>query len=192
MKRKTTAAAADAAPPKPKAKPGLPPHVPTKATRKRVRLCASLGLTQEEIALLLDLGESALQKHYPKELRVGGLEADVKVLENLYRMASGTGPEAGRSAIFWAKVRRRWHEVQRVIHGYDPETIKAFVKGVVSMLKRELPECCPACKTKLNLPEKVAAHMYQLSQDMAAKLPPSEIVQMPTPQLASDGLGQVD
>ncbi len=170
-----------------KMKTGRPPHVPTKKMRKKVEMLAAGGFTQDEIGLIIDLSENALKRHYPHELRVGLLKADAAVAENLYRMASGTGPEAGRTAIFWMKVRRRWHEVQRVIHGYDPETIAAFVKNVVTMLRRELPDCCPGCKTKLDLPAKVAAHLYELSQAMAAKLPPSEIVPMPRPELASDG-----
>lgn len=171
---------------KPGKKRGTPQHEPTKTSRARVRLLAKLGFTQEEIGLLQDMHVTTLVKHYPKELRVGALEADADVLQNLYRIATGKGNDAGRIGIFWAKVRRRWHEVQRVIHGYDPETIAAFVKSVVNMLKRELPEECPGCKTKLALPAKVAEKMYALSQEMAAKLPASEIVPMPRPALASD------
>lgn len=170
-----------------KKKRGAPPlPEPTKKQRKQVEELAGLGITQAEISVVLGISESHLLRNYRDELNRGGIRADAKVLTNLYRMATGTGPEAGKTAIFWAKVRRRWHEVQRVIHGYDPETIAAFVKSVVNMLKRELPEECPGCKTKLALPAKVAEKMYALSQEMAAKLPASEIVPMPRPALASD------
>lgn len=167
---------------------GSPPHIPTPQSRQQVEVLCGLGLTQEEIGLVIDLSESALKKHYAKELRVGGLKADATVLTNLYRMATGNGPEAGKTAIFWAKVRRRWHEVQRVIHGYDPETINTFVKGVVSILRRELPKQCPHCKTQLDLPQKIAVQLQQMSDKLAEKLPPSEIVPMPRPQLASDDM----
>lgn len=171
---------------------GLPPHVPTKNTKKKVRMLASYGFTQDEIAMMMDVSESTIQRHYRAELRIGALEADAKVIGNLFKFATSDGPEGARAAMFWTKVRRRWHEVQRVIHGYDPETIKAFVKSVVGMLKRDLPDACPACKTKLKLPEKVAHQMYQLSQEMAAKLPQSEIVPMPRPELASDGIERAE
>lgn len=171
-------------------KPGKPAHVPTEESRARVRLLAGLGFNQEEIALLLDLGASALVRHYAYELRVGGLEADEKVLGGLFKGATNwDSPEvAARLSMFWTKVRRRWHEVQRVIHGYDPETIRTFVKSVVQLLRRELPEKCPGCQTALHLGPKIATQLLQLSQDMATKLPQSEIVPRPVPELASDGL----
>lgn len=157
---------------------------PTKKQRKFVEQLAAIGFTQEEISIAMQIGENYLRKAYPAELRRGGLLADAKVLTNLFRMASGKGPEAGRTAIFWAKVRRRWHEVQRVIHGYDPEIVSGFVKQVTALLRRELPKCCPHCKVALDLPEKIAAQLAEISQRMAEKLPPSEIVPMPKPQTA--------
>ncbi len=169
-------------------KPGKPAHVPTVKSKKRVRLLSGLGFTQAEIGILMDLGNHALVKHYRKELLVGGLEADEQVMLNLFRMATGKGPEAGRMSIFYAKVKRKWHEVQRVIHGYDPDMIQTFVKGVVSMLRAELPDVCPGCKTHLGLAPKIAAQLHRLSIEMSAKLQDSEIVSMPRPELAADGL----
>ena len=154
---------------------------PTKKQRKQVEDLAGLGLTQAEIALVVGCGELQLRARFREELDRGGIRADSKVLTNLFRMATGTGPEAGRTAIFWTKVRRRWHEVQRVIHGYDPEMVTSFVKQVVALLRRELPAACPHCKVRLDLPQKVAAQLGELSKKMAEKLPPSEIVPVPRP-----------
>lgn len=169
---------------------GIAKHVPTAKSQKKVKLLAGLGFTQEEIALLLDIGESTLIKAYRHELRVGGLEADAQVLGNLFRLATQTKDlnVASRNSIFWAKVRRRWHEVQRVIHGYDPETIKSFVKQVIAVLRRELPDSCPGCKTKLNLGPNIATKLLEMSSAMAAKLPESEIIAAPRPELAGDRL----
>lgn len=169
---------------------GKPKHNPTAASRKKVKLLAGLGFTQEEIALLLELAETTLQRYYPHELRVGALHADAEVLGNLYRLATQSKDlnVASRNGIFWAKVRRRWHEVQRVIHGYDPDTIKSFVKQVVALLRRELPEACPGCKTKLDLGPRIAHQLVELSGAMAAKLPQSEVVLSPRPELAGDHL----
>jgi hypothetical protein len=170
-------------------KPGSPAHVPTKKSRKRVRVLAGLGFTQDEIALLIDLGETALKRHYKTELRLGMLEADEKVLTRMFRIIEkGNDADAGRWGMFYLKVRRGWHEVQRIIHGYDPETVRQFVKSLISALRAHLPDKCPACKTKLDLGPTVAAKILQLSQDMAAKLPASEIVPRPRPALAHDGL----
>lgn len=165
-------------------------HQPTEQLRHQVEVMCGLGLTQEEMATVLDIAEQTLRTHYARELKIGGLKADIGVLANLHKMATGSGPEAGKTAIFWAKVRRRWHEVQRVIHGYDPDMIAEFVKTVVRVLRRELPEACPHCKTKLNLPEKIALQLQDLSKKLSEKLPPSEVVPMPRPTLASDGMNE--
>jgi len=129
------------------------------------------------------VSDDTLRARFPEELRRGGIKADAAVLTNLYKMATGSGPEAGKTAIFWAKVRRRWHEVQRVIHGYDPEIVTGFVKQVTSILRRELPDSCPHCKTHLGLPKRIAAQLVDISQKLAEKLPPSEIVPMPRPEV---------
>lgn len=169
--------------------PGKPEHVPTKKSKKRVKVLAGMGFTQEEIGLMIDLGETALKKHYKHELRVGMLEADEKVLTRCFRIIEkGNDTDAGRWGMFYLKVRRGWHEVQRVIHGYDPEQVKQFVRTLVSTLRQHLPDKCPACKTKLDLGPAVAVKILQLSQEMASKLPPSEIMPRDRPALAHDGL----
>src|ERR1019366_7526466 len=123
-----------------KNKGGRPPHVPTPQTKQQVEILCGVGLNQDEIELVMDISESTLKRHYKRELRVGGLKADARVLTNLYRKATGTDADAAKAMIFWVKVRRRWHEVQRVIHGYNPEMINQFVRSTVQMLRRELPE----------------------------------------------------
>lgn len=189
-------AARGAANPDPKTKaprkpgqPGVLAHTPTSKSRKRVRFLAGWGFTQEEIALLIDISEATLKLRYAPDLRVGMLECDEKVADRMMTIIEkGNDADAGRWGMFYFKVRRHWHEVQRIIHGFDPDTIKGFVKSVVIMLRRELPDKCPGCQTKLGLPEKVAQHMLQISQELTSKLPQSQIIPMPRPELASDGL----
>jgi hypothetical protein len=168
--------------------PGRPAHVPTAKTRKKVRLLSALGFTVAEIVLLLDTTEATLRKHYRHEMRVGTLEADASVLQNIFRIATGKGPEATRAAIFWAKVRRRWHEVQRVIHGFDPAMVSVFVNSITSALRRMLPQTCPSCHAPLGLHGTLAKELHRISQKMVAKLPEVEVVDMPRPELASDGV----
>lgn len=163
-------------------------YTPLPEERDEVERLAGLGFTQEEISLIIKVGESTLQRKYPKELRSGVLRADAAVLTNLFRMASGEGPEAGKTAIFWSKVRRRWHEVQRVIHGFDPEMLSSFIKQVVLILRRELPKKCPGCNTELALPSKIASQLVELSRQMIQRLPESEVAMMPRPELAGDHL----
>ena len=149
---------------------------PTKKERKQVELLAGIGMTQAEIARFIGCGELQLRARFRGELDRGMIVADVKVMKNLFRMATGDGPEAARLCMFLAKTRRRMHEVQRIIHGYDPEMVTSFVKQVVALLRRDLPACCPSCKARLDLPAKIAAQLLELSKKMAEQLPPSEIV----------------
>ena len=156
--------------------PGKPAWEPTQEHREQAEALSGFGMTHDEIAGILGVATITMQAHLGPELRMGAAKADSKVLTNLFKMATGSGPEAGKCAIFWTKVRRRWHEVQRVIHGYDPEIVTSFVKQVVGLLRRELPEKCPHCKTNLDLPKRVAGQLLQLSQKLSDSLPPSEIV----------------
>ena len=40
----------------------------------------------------------------------GGIKANARVAESLYRKATGEGREAVTAAIFWLKTRARWKE----------------------------------------------------------------------------------
>lgn len=162
-------------------RPGTPPFKATKAQRAQVEEMTGFGMRQDEMAVVIGCAERTLNTHFKPELKRGAAVADAKVGANLFRMATGSGQDASRCAIFWFKVRRRWHEVQRVIHGFDPEIVKTFVQQVVSILRRELPQKCPHCKTNLNLPKKIAGHLQKLSETMTRTLPPSEIVPLEQP-----------
>lgn len=153
---------------------------------EEVERLSGLGFTLDEISIIMDISGSWIKQKYGEELKAGSLRADAAVLTNLARMATSDGPEAGKAAIFWVKVRRRWHEVQRVIHGFDPEMLTYFIRQVVQILRREIPAACPHCKTQLDLSVKVSAHLKDLSEKMRERIEPSQIVPMPRPELAGD------
>jgi hypothetical protein len=156
---------------------GRPPSPePTPEQRSQVETLAGFGLTQEQIATVVGVGEVQLRQRFAKELAQGEIKADIAVTQNLFKIATGSTPQAVSAAIFWKKVRSRWHEVQRVIHGYDPELVTGFVKQVIAILRRELPQVCPHCSVRLDLPQKVAAHLKEITAKMAERLPPSTIV----------------
>lgn len=163
---------------------GRPPApTPTKAQRRLVLMLAGFGMTHGEIAQVMDMAEDVVERDYKPELRTGLAKADSAVVKNLFRIATSKSPQAVTAAIFWTKVRRRWHEIQRVIHGFDPDIVQGFVRSLVSVMRRELPETCPHCKTRLDLPKKLSAKLLELSKSMMGTLAPSEIVPMPPPQL---------
>jgi orotate phosphoribosyltransferase-like protein len=94
---------------------------------KQVESLASLGLTDEEIAKVLDISRTTL--HYYKKkpkflntIKKGKLKADVQITKSLYEKAKSGDTTA---MIFWLKNRRpdKWR---------DKQDIDAIVKGKIS------------------------------------------------------------
>src|SRR3954465_11110201 len=54
-------------------------------------------------AVVIGLAPKTLRKHFRDELDTGHIKASAKVAGNLYRIATGSGPEAVTAAIFWLK-----------------------------------------------------------------------------------------
>lgn len=162
-----------------------PPEIEvTPAMRSQVEALAGFGMPQDHVAELLGMGVDSIQKHFSAEWQRGKHKADAMVVTNLFKIATGSTAQAATAAIFWVKVRMKWHEIQRVIHGFDPSIVVDFVRQVTVLLRKELPEACPHCKTRLDLPVKVARKLRELSEKLADNLKPSEIV-----PLDKDGLG---
>ncbi len=90
----------------------------TEHLSKEVKMMASVGCRQEDIAKVLDVTPKTLRKHFRQELDTGAIEANAEVMQTLYRMAtSGTNTSV---SIFWAKARCGWRE-----NGPIAETKKA-------------------------------------------------------------------
>jgi hypothetical protein len=76
----------------------------------KVEALAGFGLSAADIACVLATDEKELQATYAHELESGGIKANARVAESLYRKATGEGREAVTTAIFWLKTRARWKE----------------------------------------------------------------------------------
>jgi hypothetical protein len=85
-------------------------HQPTTIGRRNVEALAGYGVPEVEIAGVIGIDPKTLRKHYPKELKFGHVKANAKVAENLFRKATGDGPQSVTAAIFWMKTRARWKE----------------------------------------------------------------------------------
>lgn len=97
-------------------KNGRPPHKPTMKTRGQVEMAAAMGMPQEFIARELDIAPKTLRKHYPNQLKFGAHKANFKVMQTLYRQATGENPPEDAihaCTIFWAKTRLGLREVTR-------------------------------------------------------------------------------
>jgi hypothetical protein len=64
---------------------------------------AGLGMRHQDIAVVLEIAEKTLRKHFRQELSRGAIEANAKVLQTLYAMA--TSGENTAATIFYAKTR---------------------------------------------------------------------------------------
>ncbi len=71
--------------------------------RKVVKTMAALGCRHEDIARVLDVTPKTLRKHFREELDRAAIEANAKVLQSLFKMA--TSGKNTAASIFWAKTR---------------------------------------------------------------------------------------
>ena len=84
------------------------PFDPTDEQRRTVRLMAGFGVPQDAIAAHFEVDAKTLRKHFRRELDRGMVEANVKVAQSLFTMATQGNNVA--AAIFWMKARAGWRE----------------------------------------------------------------------------------
>src|SRR3954465_15041561 len=114
------------------------PHEPTDTTRAVVHALAAFGVTREDIAGRLEISADTLVKHYRRELDLGRVEANARVAERLYRVATQENPDKTSviAMIFWLKCRAGWREVQRHEH-VGPDGQSPAVVYVTSGVPRD-------------------------------------------------------
>jgi len=81
---------------------------PSDEQRRTVKALAAVGVPHEAIARHLDIDAKTLRKHFRQELDHGMLEANVKVAQTLFTMATVDRNTA--ACIFWLKARGGWRE----------------------------------------------------------------------------------
>lgn len=97
-----------------------PAYTPTPEQRKLVEQLAAFGIPQADICSMVltpggkPITQPTLRKYFQAELATGGLKANVKVAQNLFRIATGDGKSAVTAAIFWLKTRAKWKETHKV------------------------------------------------------------------------------
>ena len=105
---------------------------PTEEQRRLVRAMSGFGIPQEQIATHLEVDAKTLRKHFRAELDRGMTEANVKVAQSLFTMA--TSGKNVAAAIFWMKARAGWREKQSVeLAGPDGQPLAA---PMVVMVRR--------------------------------------------------------
>ena len=82
----------------------MPPKFePTDEQRKMVKAMSGFGILQEDIAKVIGIEPKTLRRRFRDELDRGMIEANVKVAQSLFQMAT-TGKNVA-AAIFWMKAR---------------------------------------------------------------------------------------
>jgi hypothetical protein len=81
---------------------------PTDENRRTVKAMAGFGVPHDDIAIFLEIDAKTLRKHFRSELDRGTIEANVKVAQTLFTMA--TVDKNVAAAIFWMKARAGWRE----------------------------------------------------------------------------------
>ncbi len=90
---------------------------PSEQARHMVKKMAAFGFTLKQIADVIRVGVSSLQKHFKNELESGHVEANFLVANRLFEMAINGDTTA---CIFWCKTRLKWKETSRHEHAFDP------------------------------------------------------------------------
>lgn len=106
--------------------PGRPRFEPTDRERAQIARLSRLGLTQEQMAAVLDINTTTLRIHFKRELECASIEATATVAETLYQIATNPEhPKAVTAAIFWMKARAGWRDHTRLeLTGADGAPIK--------------------------------------------------------------------
>jgi hypothetical protein len=95
-------------------------YEPTEQARHMVKKMAAFGFTLEQIADVIRVGVSSLQKHFKNELETGHVEANYMVADKLFRMAMDGDTAA---AIFWCETRLGWKTIARHEHAFDAKGV---------------------------------------------------------------------
>ncbi|WP_198370528.1 SAM domain-containing protein [Roseomonas rosulenta] len=98
---------------------------PTPDQRRTVKTMAGFGVPHVDIATFLGIDAKTLRKHFREELDRGTTEANAKVAQSLFQMA--TQGKNVAAAIFWMKARGGWREKHEV-----EATVKAEQRYVIS------------------------------------------------------------
>lgn len=103
-----------------------PKFQPTEEQRRIVKSMAAMGTPQPDIACKIGIrSPKTLKKYFQEELDSGKTDANYKVAQTLYQMA--TSGECPAATIFWAKTRNGFRE--RPVEDFRAITPPPFIVG---------------------------------------------------------------
>jgi len=111
---------------------GRPPFEPKPDQRRMVKAMTAYGIPQLDICSVVGISLPTLHKYFHQEIAVAAAEANAKVAQTLFNVATqGTGKEAVTACIFWLKCRAGWCDTEGGIgkKGAAAEAAKAAGTG---------------------------------------------------------------
>jgi len=102
-----------------------PPFEPTAEQRRTAQVLSGIGVPQDQIALIVGIDPKTLRKACREDLDRGMAEANAKVAQTLFAMA--TRGDNTAATIFWMKSRAGWREKQEIVASGQVEW---FIEGV--------------------------------------------------------------
>jgi hypothetical protein len=105
-----------------------------------IKRLSGLGTPHDQICAIVEISKPTLYKYYQEELNVGKAIANVKVTENLFKIATGTGRGNVTACIFWLKTQCKWKEVDELIINNVAEENDKFKQIVKTIRDTKLSE----------------------------------------------------
>ena len=117
-----------------------PSFKPTDEQQRMVKTMAALGTRHEDIAAILEITPKTLRKHFRQELTRGAIEANAKVGQTIFAMAT-----SGRNiaaAIYWERTRviRRGRDSEKGSGPMSPPQIIIRTDHEEKRLTQEQPK----------------------------------------------------
>jgi len=104
-------------------------YAPSDEQRRMVKVMSGFGIPQTDIANQIGVDAKTLRKHFRDELDRGMTEANMRVAQSLFAMATTGGSVA--AAIFWMKARAGWREKHPEEPAEDEKTTVVIHRFVV-------------------------------------------------------------
>jgi transposase len=149
-----------------KIKAAVSTRADAEAVEARLKLVKIADATLQRYAVRLLLDDTTMAKHN----------------------ATRYEPNAGDAAR-WAQMRLllTGQATSRTEVSVGAGFVEAFLHTIKAVLRREVPRCCPTCKTDLGLPEKIGKALIEASARLASEN--GKDIPLP-PTTAAHGLGE--
>ena len=112
-------------------------YTPTEEQRRMVKVMSGFGIPQTDIARQVGIDTKTLRKHFREELDRGMTDANMRVAQSLFTMATTGGSVA--AAIFWMKARAGWREKHPEEPGEEEKTTVVIHRFVAPIEAIEPP-----------------------------------------------------